>query len=164
MTQPRLLDRVRAAIRTRHYSYRTEQAYVLWMRRLHESDLQAGFNGVSLPFALARKYPNAPRELAWQYVFPSRGYAKDPRTGILFRHHAHPDTLQRAIKKAARLTGIDKPISTHTLRHSFATHLLERGYDIRTVQELLGHRDVRTTMIYTHVLKRGGRGVRSPLD
>jgi hypothetical protein len=101
MTQPRLLDRVRAAIRTRHFSYRTEQAYVLWMRRLHESDLQAGFNGVSLPFALARKYPNAPRELAWQYVFPSRGYAKDPRTGILFRHHAHPDTLQRAIKKVA---------------------------------------------------------------
>lgn len=119
---------------------------------------------MELPYALARKYPNADREWGWQYVFPSRKRSVDPRSGAIRRHHVYETVLQRAVKQAARDAGITKPVSCHTLRHSFATHLLESGYDIRTVQELLGHKEVTTTMIYTHVLNKGGRGVRSPLD
>ena len=138
--------------------------YLPRVERLHERDLGEGFGEVALPYALARKYPNAGREWAWQYVFPSGNRSVDPLTGVIRRHHIDPQTIQRSIRKAARMAGIDKPASCHTLRHSFATHLLRGGYDIRTVQELLGHSDVSTTMVYTHVLNRGGRGVRSPLD
>lgn len=133
-------------------------------RELHRQDLAAGHGEVYLPFALDRKYPRAGREWMWQYVFPSAALSVDPRSGVVRRHHVQDQTVQRAIRIAARAAGIEKPVTPHTLRHSFATHLLEGGYDIRTVQELLGHSDVRTTMIYTHVLNKGGRGVRSPLD
>jgi integron integrase len=131
---------------------------------LHRRDLAAGYGDVELPHALARKYPRAGRQWGWQYVFPSALRSRDPRSGVVRRHHLYPDTLHRAVAGAARAAGIVKPVSCHTLRHSFATHLLERGYDIRTVQELLGHADVSTTMIYTHVMNKGARGVKSPLD
>lgn len=134
------------------------------VRVLHGQDLVAGAGEVFLPHALARKYPNAGREFCWQYVFPSQRESKDPRSGTRRRHHVDEGVLQRAVKVARDQAGIDKPASCHTLRHSFATHLLESGQDIRTVQELMGHKDVSTTQIYTHVLGRGANGVLSPLD
>lgn len=140
------------------------QDHLRIVRRTHQEDLEKGHGAVSLPDALARKYPNAEREWGWQYVFPAHRLSIDPRTGVIRRHHLDESGLQRAIRRAAQAAGIAKPVGPHTLRHSFATHLLENGYDIRTVQELLGHRNVRTTMIYTHVLNRGPKAVRSPLD
>jgi len=252
---PRLLDRVREAIRRKHYSPRTEETYIHWIKRfiyfsgkrhpselgaaevtaflnhlvaqchvasatqnqalaallflyrqalghalpwldgldrakrpvrlpvvlseavmqplhvhlgkvniLHRRDLAEGYGEVWLPGALARKYPRAGYEWGWQFIFPSKNRSVDPETGVIRRHHIYPDTLHRTVKRAARDAGIYKPVSSHTLRHSFATHLLHAGYDIRTVQELLGHKDVSTTMVYTHVMNKGGRGVKSPLD
>lgn len=134
------------------------------VRLTHESDLRAGHGSVYLPYALSTKYPAAARAWGWQYVFPAHRISRDPRSGELRRHHLHETVVQKAVRRAVASAGITKAASCHTFRHSFATHLLEDGYDIRTLQELLGHGDVRTTMIYTHVLNRGGRGVVSPLD
>jgi len=139
-------------------------AHIARVQQLHLRDLAAGFGSVWLPDALEVKYPNASRQWGWQWVFPSTARSVDPRSGAEHRHHLNETTVQKAVSGAARRSGIVKPCSPHVLRHSFATHLLQAGYDIRTVQELLGHSDVKTTMIYTHVLNRGGRGVRSPLD
>jgi integron integrase len=140
------------------------RAHLARVRRAHEADLLEGYGTVHLPYALARKYPQAAREWKWQYVFPAPHRSRDPRSGLRQRHHLDERSLQKAVKEAIRQAGVNKHASCHTFRHSFATHLLESGYDIRTVQELLGHADVKTTMIYTHVLNRGGLGVRSPLD
>jgi integron integrase len=138
--------------------------HLVTVRQLHDKDLAEGFGDVHLPYALERKYPAAGKSWGWQYVFPSGNRSVDPRSGKTRRHHLDEQTIQRAVKQAVRSAGIVKAATPHTLRHSFATHLLQKGQDIRTVQELLGHEDVQTTMIYTHVLNRGGHGVTSPLD
>jgi len=140
------------------------QEHLQRVKQLHDQDLDAGHGTVDLPDALERKYPKAHRDWGWQYVFPSERRSTDPRTGHAHRHHVDASGLQKAVRRAAQLAKITKPVGPHTLRHSFATHLLQANYDIRTVQELLGHKDVKTTMIYTHVLNRGGLAVRSPLD
>lgn len=140
------------------------QAHLARLRDWHAEQCRQKLPGVSLPTALRRKYPAAPTSWAWQFLFPSPQICRDPWSGDPVRHHMHPNTIQRAVSGAVRRAGIDKPASCHTFRHCFATHLIESGYDIRTVQELLGHSNVQTTMIYTHVLNKGGRAVRSPLD
>ena len=134
------------------------------VRRLHQADLDQGFGRAPLPDALDRKYPNADRSWGWQFVFPASSHNRDRHTGVHHRHHLHESVVQKAMSAAVFRAGVVKPATPHTLRHSFATELLLAGYDIRTVQELLGHKDASTTMIYTHVLNRGGRGVNSPAD
>ena len=131
------------------------EAHLKFVHRVHQHDLGDGYGRVYLPYALAKKYPNADRQWGWQYVFPSKSLSVDPRSGTKRRHHMHESSIRKALHQAAKQSGIIKPISCHTLRHSFATHLLMDGYDIRTVQELLGQKDVSTTMVYTHVLNRG---------
>jgi integron integrase len=140
------------------------RAQLALARRYFELDRQEAAPGVDLPHALDRKYPNAGREWPWFWVFPAKNRSVDPRSGVVRRHHIYEKTIQRQIKQAARDLGLPRPVSVHTLRHCFATHLLENGYDIRTVQELMGHKDVKTTQVYTHVMRGGGVGARSPLD
>ena len=134
------------------------------VKQQHEDDLSCGFGSVYMPYALARKYPSASRQWGWQYVFPASKISADPRSGEMRRHHVYDRSIQRKVAEATKKTGIDKHVTPHVFRHSFATWLLSEGYDIRTIQELLGHKDVATTMIYTHVLNKGGKGVKSPLD
>jgi integron integrase len=140
------------------------QAHLAQVQLRHQEDLREGYGTVYLPGALDRKYPNAAREWRWQYVFPARDRSRDPRSGAIQRHHLDEATIQKAIRAASLRVGLTKRASSHTFRHSFATHMLQRGADIRTIQELLGHNDVSTTMIYTHVLRQGGAGAKSPLD
>ncbi len=140
------------------------QKHLIKVKAMHEADLRAGVGSVEMPYALERKYPRAASEWLWQYVFPSSRLSRDPRTGRVGRHHLDASFLQKAVKKAIRTAGINKAGGCHSFRHSFATHLLHEGYDLRTIQELMGHKEITTTMIYTHVLQRGGKAVRSPAD
>ena len=181
---PKLLDQMREWLRARHYRSRTEKTYCQWVRRtmlpkslipalqehlihvkrVHDKDLADGWGKVPLPNALDRKYPKAPWDWRWQWVFPQENRWKNRTTREEGRHHIHETILQRAVREAVSRAGVVKRAGCHTFRHCFATHLLEAGYDIRTIQELLGHKDVSTTMIYTHVLNKGGSGVKSPMD